>query len=207
MSEVSQRRPAVIGLTGGIGSGKSSAASIFASLHVPVLDLDKVGHAVLREDEEVRRKLERILGEEVLRPDGGIDRTKIAEKTFASVSLTEQLNRIMHPAIWKREEQWLANQHAPYVIVEAAVLIESGGIGRMDRVIVVLADEAIRKRRVLERSGKIDEEMFDAIVARQCSDDTRVGYADDIIHNNGDMESFRREIEMLHGELVRQFDS
>lgn len=204
MSE--QGRIFAVGLTGGIGSGKSTVTGMFASLGVAVLDLDRLGHEVMRDDPSIRSQLIEAFGEEIIGEGGEIDRKRLAERAFATDAGTEKLNGIVHPAIWDREAHWLAMQQAPYVIIEASVLIESRGYVRMDSVVVVRADEAVRKARVLERGG-MSGEMFDAIVSRQCSDEERLAHADYVIDNSGCLAELQGRVKALHTELLRQFGS
>ncbi|TLS68227.1 dephospho-CoA kinase [Mariprofundus erugo] len=192
--------PLRIGLTGGIGSGKSTAAAMFEALGVAVLDLDRVGHRVVQAGSEGLQQLVACFGGQILQPDGELDRRALATLCFADAGHTAQLNRIVHPLIWQQEEQWMALQHGPYVIVEASVLLESGGADRMDRVAVVLADESLRLQRVLAR-GRQDETAFRAIIARQCDDLMRKQQADYILDNNCTLASLQQQVEQLHAEL------
>lgn len=195
---------AVVGLTGGIGSGKSTVAGMFVELGVPVLDLDQVGHESLAAD-DVCAQLVQAFGEDILKIDGLIDRKKLAEKAFSSEKATAAINAIEHPAIWLRAEKWLASQTASFVVIEASVLIESGSAGRADAVVVVLAGKNIRRRRAISRSDFIDESMFASIVARQCSDAERLQAADIIIRNDRDRQSLRVQVEKIHAELTQRF--
>ena len=195
--------PAVVGLTGGIGSGKSLVASILSELGVPVLDLDEVGHQVTAPDSEGLAMLIRQFGDEILHGNQ-LNRKRLAEICFASSAKTEQLNNIVHPLIWQQEEHWKSRQDAPYVLIEASVLIESKGYGRMDHLVVVMADLTTRRERVLQRSG-MSEAMFASIIARQCDDADRLRLADDVIDNNGDIDSLRAAVESLHARLLKRF--
>jgi len=199
--EKERGQPFTVGLTGGIGSGKSTVAELFGSLGVPLLDLDGVGHQVTAGDKEVQAKLRRLFGDGICSSDGAIDRKRLAGQAFASEVATAKLNAIMHPAIWAREERWLSGQTAPYVLIEASVLIESGAAERMDAIIVVLADRGVRRKRVLSRPNAISDEMFDAIVDRQCDDETRLKVADYVIDNNGSLAELRAKVERLHAGL------
>jgi len=199
--------PFVVGLTGGIGSGKSTVAAMFASLGVPLLDLDRVGHELIAGDRDVQQRLLQAFGDDIRKSDGMIDRRRLAARAFASEEATAELNAIMHPAIWAREEKWLAIQAAPFLLVEASVLIESGAAERMDAVIVVLADSDVRRQRVRARPDAIDEAMFDTVMARQCDDEARLKAADYIIDNNGEMENLQAEVERLYKRLFEKFGS
>lgn len=201
--DVKRRRPAVVGLTGGIGSGKSLVASMFSELGVPILDLDEVGRQVTASDSDGLRMLVQQFGDEIL--DGKqLNRKRLAEICFASSEKTEQLNNIVHPLIWKEEKRWIAGHDAPYLLIEASVLIESKGYDRMDHLVVVIADIGIRRDRVLQRHG-ISEEMFESILARQCNDADRLRLADQTIENNGDINSLRESVESVHTRLLKRF--
>ena len=189
-----------IGLTGGIGSGKSSAAAMFQSLGVPVLDLDRVGHEVVAPGSDGLAQLIQTFGQSMLNSDGSLNRAALADHCFGSAEETARLNALMHPLIWQAEALWLEGQQAPYVIIEASVLLESGGAGRMRGVIVLLADESLRLQRVLARADR-DEQAFVAIVARQCSDETRRAEASWLIDNNGSIEELQQKVISLHRQI------
>ncbi|MDX8402798.1 MAG: dephospho-CoA kinase [Mariprofundaceae bacterium] len=195
--------PVVIGLTGGIGSGKSSVASIFIELGIPVLDLDRVGYQVTLPGSEGLAALVKQFGEVIL-DDDRLNRAKLAEICFSSDEKTQQLNRIIHPLIWEQADVWKRQQQAIYVVIEASVLIESGGCDRVDYILVVMADMQTRKSRVLAR-GNINEETFESIVVRQCDDDTRLNYADDLIQNDQDIRALNLEVKGLHKKLTGLF--
>jgi len=185
-----------IGLTGGIGSGKSSVAKIFADLGVPVLDLDGVGRTCLADD-VIQARLIAQFGSDIVDADGSLHRKKLASLAFSDAEHTNRLNQILHPEIQQREAVWLQAQNAPFAIIEASVLLESGGEGRMDAMVVVLADLALRRERVLRR-GEQNEGLFDMIVARQCDDAQRRDAADFLIENSGDFEHLKRQVGGLY---------
>lgn len=195
--------PHRVGLTGGIGSGKSTVASFFQSWGVPVLDLDLVGRELLSSNSDALMLLVDAFGDHFLLPDGSLDRTALARHCFSNSARTAQLNALIHPLIWKREEAWVAAQHSPFVVIEAAVLLESGAAKRMDAVVAVLADEALRLQRVLLRGGQ-DQKGFDCVRARQCDDVLRREHADYIIENNGDMKSLKAQVQELFMRLCRK---
>jgi len=191
----------VYGLTGGIGSGKSTVANLFAQLGVPVLDLDAVGHHVLSYDESLKQAVCQAFGTTILDQNSSINRARLAQLAFRDAATTEQLNHIIHPRIWQQASQWCeAQQDAPFALIEASVLIESHACERVDGVIIVLCDPAFRQQRVLQR-GKQDQQLFDTIVARQCSDAQRIRAADHIIHNNGTLNDLQQAVLTLYQQL------
>jgi len=192
-----------LALTGGIGSGKSTVAGMFAALGVPSLDLDAVGKRLLDEP-HVQVALQSAFGEDVVDSQGRVQRQTLAARAFDNANKTSQLNAILHPEITAYERQWLTKQATPYAIIEASVLLESGGLGRMDGLIVVLAEQALRQARVLAR-GQQDEVMFERIVARQCDDTLRRQHADYILQNDASLESLQQQVMQLYGQLAKEF--
>ncbi|GAV20867.1 dephospho-CoA kinase [Mariprofundus micogutta] len=191
-----------IGLTGGIGSGKSTAASMFAEQGIPVLDLDQVGRDLLAPGSAAVQQIQDAFGITFVLADGPTDRKALAAHCFADAAKTARLNAIMHPLIWQAEEQWLDRQQGEMAIIEASVLLESGGAGRMDAVIVVMAEERLRLQRVLRR-GLQDEHQFHVILKRQCDDQQRVEQADYLINNNGSLSALRDQVVSLYEKLQR----
>jgi len=197
-------QPARVGLTGGIGSGKSTAAAMFSALGVPVLDLDQVGRSLAMPGSLCLRRLVTAFGEEILRADGSLNRMKLASLCFSDADKTARLNAIMHPLIRQEEQAWLSCQQADFAIIEASVLIESGGAERMDAVIAILAEEGLRRRRVLER-GLQDAEGFERILSRQCSDTERRRVSDYIITNDGELTELERQVKLIYRQLLARF--
>jgi len=200
MLEPVRLSPRRIGLTGGIGSGKSTVAAVFTGLGVPVLDLDRVGHDVVAPGSAGLKKLIEAFGNDILNPDGALNRKLLAQRCFSDPEQTRKLNAMMHPLIWQIEESWLQQQQGDYVLIEASVLLESGGADRMDAVIVVLADVALRRQRVLAR-GDRNESEFNAIVNRQVSDAARREAADFIIANTGSLVQLQQKVQEIHALL------
>ncbi|RMG93111.1 MAG: dephospho-CoA kinase [Zetaproteobacteria bacterium] len=191
-----------VGLTGGIGSGKSTVARMFADLKVPVLDLDRVGHDLMGR-QDVRRMLRAMFGDDIFEA-GKLDRGALARRVFNDPAELDRLNALLHPLIWREEQNWLRRQKAPYAIIEASAIIEAGAVNRVDLLIAVLADEELRRQRVLQR-GHPSPDLFDAIVACQCGDDERRKLANYIIENHGSLQALERQVLHLHRCLMRRF--
>ena len=171
-----------VGLTGGIGSGKTTVARIFRALGVPVFEADAAGRTLLAESDDVKAAVLARFGQDILR-EGHIDRAALARIVFSDQHALKDLNAIIHPAVRAAFKQWSGTQVAPYVLMEAAILAESGGAKHMDRIIVVTAPEDLRIHRVMQRDG-VEEETVRTRLANQISEDERLKTADHVIMND-----------------------
>lgn len=174
-----------IGITGGIGSGKSTACRIFSVLGIPVFEADIEAKNLMNSDPEMSKQLVRLFGEAVYLPDHTIDRKYLAGIVFNTPSLLTQLNQIVHPAVRRAFSEWINKQESPYIIHEAAILFESGFYKLMDKTIVVVANEEQRISRVLKRDN-LSPELVKQRIKSQWSDEERIKLADYIIRNNDD---------------------
>ncbi len=195
--------PKRVGLTGGIGSGKSTVANMLHDWAVPVLDLDEVGHDCLR-DETVKARLKEAFGQHIVDEQGVLLRSRLATEAFCNQQATARLNAIMHPAIVQQEERWVQQQDAVYVVIEASVLLESSGAARMDGVLAVLASLDIRRQRVLQR-GRQDASMFAQIVARQCDDALRAEQSDWVLRNDDSRSLLHQKVRAWHAQRMQDF--
>jgi dephospho-CoA kinase len=177
--------PLKVGLTGGIGSGKSTVARIFELLNIPVYYADDRAKALYIENTGVKEKVTHLLGESAYTPTGELNRAFVAEKVFSDSSLLKQLEAIIHPAVWEDGEKWDAQHaNAPYTIKEAALLYESGGYKKVDKMIVVRAPEQIRIQRVIRRD-EVAPEQVRARIRQQMPEEEKVQRADFVIDNSG----------------------
>ncbi|MGA1373509.1 MAG: dephospho-CoA kinase, partial [Flavobacteriales bacterium] len=192
--------PGIVGLTGGIGAGKSTVARVFRALGIPVFDADAAGRAVYREDDAVRAAVAGRWGADVLTTDG-VDRGKLAARVFGDPAELEALNALVHPAVRERFEAFQRRQvgRAPYVLREAAILFESGADRGCDAVICVEADAAVR----LARAAARDRVPLDAVAARaahQMTDADRRDRCTFILHN-GPEDALVPQVLALHRTL------
>lgn len=171
-----------VGLTGGIGAGKSTVARIFSVLGVPVFTSDDAGKRILQDDNDVRAQVIEAFGGSMY-PNGMVDRKALGALVFTDASALAKLNAIVHPAVRAAFKQWALEQKAPYVINEAAVLIESGGYEQLDRLIVVTAPEEVRIARVMARDGSSSDNVK-ARMRNQIAQDKAVGSAQHVIVND-----------------------
>jgi dephospho-CoA kinase len=173
-----------IGITGGIGSGKTTVCRIFELLGVPIYYADEASKKLLVTDPEIKRKIVAVFGEEVLDEQQTISRKKVAERVFGNESELKKLNAIMHPAVALHFEFWLkghVSQH--YVLKEAAIMFESGAYQQMDKIITVSAPEELRITRVLNRDVVTREEIQRRIHA-QLSEEERIKRSQYVIVND-----------------------
>lgn len=173
-----------VGVTGGIGSGKSLICRIFSILFIPVYDADTRAKWIMSHDPAVMEKVKGLIGDKAY-SGKTIDRQFIASKTFHNSELLNSLNAIVHPAVTHDFDVWRVKQPpSPYVIKEAALLIESGSYKNLDALINIHAPAALRKDRVLSRDPFRDEEQIEHIMARQLSDEERIEKSDHTIYND-----------------------
>lgn len=172
----------VIGLTGGIGSGKSTVASVFASLGVPVFNSDTVTNS-LYSDKNVISKVVDLLGNGVLDERGEISRKKIASIVFNSPELLKKLNNLLHPITAMHFDNWKRTHQSDFVLKESAILFETGIHKSLDRIITVIAPEELRMQRVLKRDARSKEEI-QKIMNQQLPDKFKIENSDFIIRND-----------------------
>jgi len=174
-----------IGITGGIGSGKSTVCRVFSVMGIPVFEADKVARKLMDTDEEIHEKLVRLFGAAVYLPDQTVNRKHLAGIVFNDPSLLAKLNEIVHPVVRKTFFDWCEKQQSPYIIHEAAILFESDFYKMMDKTITVVTSENERIHRVMKRDG-ITIELVKERIKNQWSDEERIKLADFVIGNNDD---------------------
>jgi len=188
----------VVGLTGGIGSGKSTVADCFAAQGVPVIDTDVIARELTAPGGTALEAIRAAFGDTVMQADGRLDRAALRRHVFADTPARRQLEAILHPLIRQRVEQTLAILTAPYVVIVIPLLVESGGYrDLLDRVLVVDCPEDLQVARVVARSGLGRDEVT-AILAAQASRVERLAVADDVIRNTASPEALCAEAAILH---------
>jgi len=176
-------KPVLVGLTGGIGSGKSTVAKVFETLGVPIFNSDLIAKSIVNNDAEVISKIVAEFGAIYL--DGELDKVKMATIVFNDKTALETLNKIVHPKVGLYFENWVEqNDSVEILMKEAAILIESGAYKQMDKIVLVTAPEALRLERVVNRDNTTGQKVNDRIVA-QLSDKQRAVFADYTIDNGG----------------------
>lgn len=188
-----------VGITGGIGSGKSVVCQVFNTLGIPVFKADDAARFLMENDAELVKEITALLGNEVY-IDGKLDRAKVSSIIFNNPERLQQLNAIVHPATIAYSQQWLEQQVAPYAIKEAAIFFESGSYKDMDVMIGVFAPVDLRMQRAMQRSA-LSREQVSGIMSRQMDEDEKMKRCDHVIIND-DVTAVLPQVLQLH-QLLR----
>jgi dephospho-CoA kinase len=187
-----------IGLTGGIASGKSTAAQRFAELGVPVIDADQAARAVVLPGTSGLAQVVARFGTTVLATNGELDRRALRNLIFSDAAARADLNAILHPLIRDYMQQEIVAAVGPYVVLAIPLLVEGGSQrDRVDRILVVDVDEAVQVERLIARDGSTPEQAR-AILATQASRSARLSAADDVLSNTGTVTKLRHGVDRLH---------
>lgn len=190
--------PYSVGLTGGIGSGKSAAAQVFGDLGATVIDTDALAHELTAPGGRAIELIRSAFGADYITAEGALARAQMRELVFADAAKKGALEAILHPLIRTRSEELARNARGPYVILMVPLLIESGDFRRRcRRILVVDCPEELQLIRVMARSG-IAAAQVRAIMANQLARNVRLAAADDVIDNSLDLAHLRRQAEALH---------
>ncbi|MFV0185648.1 dephospho-CoA kinase [Empedobacter falsenii] len=197
--------PFVVGITGGIGSGKSTAAKFFEELGIPVYNSDTRAKLIQNENTEVKAKIIAAFGEEAY-DENGLNKAYLSKQVFQDNEKLKVLNSIVHPAVFKDFEAWKIAQKADIIMKEAAILIESGSYKDCDLVISVMVDKEKRIARTMERDGLTREDIL-ARINHQITDEERIAKSDVIIDNNGDLAHLKNEVEQALMNIKKKMAS
>ncbi|MBT8257901.1 MAG: dephospho-CoA kinase [Bacteroidia bacterium] len=189
----------IVGLTGGIGSGKSTVAEMFSELGVPTYDADSEAKGLMNRSKVIRRKLMALFGDKAYNKEG-LNKPFLAKKIFNDEALLEQMNAIVHPKVASHFRRWVKQQKSAYVIKEAAILFESGSYKDCDLIITVTAPQVERIKRVIKRD-KSNKERVRAIMKNQWSDKKRIAKSHYTIVNT-DLEKTRQQVAEIHTEIL-----
>lgn len=197
-------RPAlVIGITGGIGSGKTTVANLFADVGVPVIDADDLARRAVARGEPGYGEIVEHFGSEILDEAGELDRRKMREHVFSDPGKRARLEAIVHPRVYAMMKQLLDNLECPYAIVVVPLLIETGGREIVDRVLVVDSPEELQIERTLRRDGTT-REGIERILAAQTDRRSRLAAADDVIENAASESDLKDEVVSLHHRYLEE---
>lgn len=190
----------VIGLTGGIGSGKTTVSGLFEDLGVPVYNSDEEAKRLMQSSEKLKRAIIELLGKKSYKKDT-LNRSYIAQLVFNDKELLAALNALVHPAVKKDFKKWLRKKNVPYVIQEAAILFENGSYKEYDKLILVKAPKRIRLKRLKARDGSSEEDIL-ARMKNQWSD-TRKAKLSDFVIENIDLDKTKSRVRRIHRQLIK----
>jgi len=193
----------VIGLTGGIGSGKSTVSQCLAELGAVIIDADKVGHEAFKPNTEAWHEVVATFGRQILTPGGEVDRKKLGEIVFSQPESLAQLNQIMLPRMYdmvKAQVEEHRLQGVDVVVLEAPILIEANWTSLVDEVWTTVAPEAVVLERLRKHRGLAEEETL-ARIRSQLSTEERVKHADVVINNDGDLDELKAKVKELWKRL------
>ncbi len=183
----------IIGLTGGIGSGKSAVSKIFIELGIPVIDADIISRQAVKPGQPALQQISQVFGEEILTANGELNRGKLKNIIFATAAKRKQLEAILHPIIKNKMLHQASLLDTAYCIFTIPLLIEAGQIDLVDRVLVIDAPDTLRRQRIKQRDPLSDQQINE-VFAVQLSAQARLDYADDIIHNDSDLTQLRAQV-------------
>ena len=195
--------PFRVALTGGIASGKSAVANLFATHGVPVIDTDVIARKVVEPGQPALAAVVDAFGTGVLAADGRLDRPRLRERIFGDAEARRRLEAILHPAIRDEMERESRAAGGPYQVLVIPLLVEGGRRDHFDRVLVVDVPEATQIERLVRRDG-VSRDQAEAALRAQASRDARLAFADDVIENTGDVAALETRVAKLHGDYLRR---
>lgn len=179
------KTPLKVGITGGIGSGKSTICKIFSTLGIPIYEADSRAKWLMVNNQELKNKIKNAFGEESYFENGDLNRPYLAQQVFNQGDKVTILNSLVHPLVGTDYIDWIQkNSNAPYLLNEAALMFESGSYQRLDKVITVFAPEEIRLERVGQRDLHRSKEEIEGIMHKQLSEEEKIKRADYVIYND-----------------------
>lgn len=192
----------IVGLTGGIGAGKSTVAELFQALGVPVLDADAIARELVDKGKPALTRLTEMFGREILDDNGALNRARLRALVFSDEAQRKKLEALLHPLIREEMQARLKRLKAPYCIVCIPLLVETGQTASVQRVLVIDAPDELRRQRVVTRDGLTAAE-FNAVLAAQAGREERLAAADDVIVNDGGRDRLKQRVEELHRRYMQ----
>lgn len=191
-----------VGITGGIGSGKSTVCRIFSLLGIPVYYADDAAKEIMHKDEQLKASIKHHFGDNIYDENGQLQRAALGKIVFNDKDKLELLNSLVHPATIRQGNEWAARQQAPYVIKEAALLFESGSAASLDVIIGVTAPQPLRLLRVMKRDNVSREDVL-ARMYKQIEEPIKMKLCDFVIHND-DQQMVIPQVLQLHAQLLER---
>ncbi|MEH6551370.1 MAG: dephospho-CoA kinase [Pseudomonadales bacterium] len=192
----------IVGVTGGIGSGKSAITDLLEKKGITIVDADVIARQVVEPDSQALLQIEKRFGSDILTADGNLDRAALRKIIFADTDAKQWLEQLLHPLIGAETFRQLETADGPYVVFVSPLLVESGQDAICDRVLVIDVPEALQISRTCERDNN-DPEQIKAIIASQASRQQRLEKADDRIDNSGDLATLNTTVERLHLQYLK----
>lgn len=192
----------VVGVTGGIGSGKTAVSDIFATLGITVVDADVAQRVVVQKGKPALAKIAEHFGSEILLEDGNLNRPALRKIVFSQDHERGWLERLLHPLIFHELQKQLQQADSDYVLLVSPLLIETGQARLTQRILVVDAPEDLRIQRAVARD-KNNEAQIRAIMAAQTDQESRLAHADDVIVNDGNLETLTEKVKNLHQQYLQ----
>lgn len=193
----------IIGLTGGIGSGKSTVTKYFEQLGVPVIDADIITRELVKPGEDALKEIEAHFGPEIIQNDGQLNRAWLRARIFENADERKMLENILHPRAKSHAQKCISELNAPYCILCVPLLIESGWNDIVQRILVIDIPRELQIQRTMERDG-IPKNQVETIINAQIDRNSRLAAADDILENTGDKSSLLKQVETLHQQYIKQ---
>lgn len=187
----------VIGLTGGIGCGKTTVTDLFSELNVPISDADVIAHELVKPGQSALNKIIEAFGDEVLLENGQLNRSYLRQLIFNNPDAKKLLEKLLHPLVYQEMNNWAAQQKAPYVIFSIPLLIETNQQNLVDRVLIIDLPQEQQVSRVTSRDNLSEKEALE-IISSQTSRSKRREIADDLILNDRSQEALRKQVAKLH---------
>ncbi|RLA20247.1 MAG: dephospho-CoA kinase [Gammaproteobacteria bacterium] len=198
----------IIGITGGIGCGKTTVTDLFSELGVPVSDADVIAHQLVKPGQPALNEIIATFGKHITLENGQLDRSRLRQLIFDNPKSKRVLENILHPLVYQQMNHWASQQKAPYVIFSIPLLIETNHQDSVDRVLIIDLSQEQQISRVVERDGLTEKEVS-RIISNQASRSHRRQVADDLIRNDSSPEQLRKQVSNLHKfylELSRNKD-
>ena len=186
-----------IGLTGGIGSGKTTVTRLFADFNIPIIDADIIAHQLVEPGQPALARIQSTFGQQVINPDGSLNRSELRNIVFADANLKQKLEAILHPLILRKIQAEAEALNAPYCIISIPLLFETGMDRWVDRILVIDCPVETQISRVKHRDG-LSEETIRTIIASQASRELRNTQADDLIDNSQSNSQLAEQVKTLH---------
>jgi dephospho-CoA kinase len=196
----------VVGVTGGIGSGKTAVTDLLQELGIAVVDADLAARAIMQPGRPALAAVGRHFGDAVLRADGSLDRAALRKIVFADADQRRWLEQLTHPLIGEEITTQLAAATSPYVVLASPLLLETSQRELCDLVVVVDVPESVQLERTMRRDDN-DEAQVRRIIAAQLNRQSRLKQADEVIENSGDMQALRAQVVRLHEQLLERFSA